>query len=423
MKRAWVLRPHFARVEEIYHEPRLGLEEAVSLAKSIGLNVIRSEIVKLRRRNTSTLFGSGIIEGFAKSVARRSIDLVIVDSTLTPTQQRNLEAAWLCKIIDRTGLILEIFGRRATTHEGRLQVELAALTYQRTRLVRAWTHLERQRGGFGFLGGPGESQIEADRRQIDKRVNHIRKRLLRVVRTRQLQRNARSRVPFPTVALVGYTNAGKSTLFNRLTNSHVHAKDEVFATLDPTMRRLVLPSGQSVILSDTVGFIADIPTDLISAFRATLEEVVAADVIIHVRDISHPGHATQNQDVRATLEELGIDVDGTTIVIEAFNKIDRLCSDSPSQPWIRNGGAVRQISISARNGSGCGQLIDMLDSCLTSNREIIELSLAVTHGRAVAWLYRHGEVLSRADDDEKVWLRVSLDPLRKAQFEQRFGVE
>ena len=421
MKRAWVLRPHFGRAEEIYHEPRLGLEEAVSLAKSIGLEVIRSEIIKLRRRNTSTLFGSGIIDEFAKSVAKTSVDLVIVDSTLTPTQQRNLETAWLCKIIDRTGLILEIFGRRATTHEGRLQVELAALSYQRNRLVRAWTHLERQRGGFGFLGGPGESQIEADRRHIDKRVNQIRKRLARVVRTRDLQRNARSRIPFPTIALVGYTNAGKSTLFNRLTNSDVDAKDEVFATLDPTMRRLVLPSGQSVILSDTVGFIANIPTDLISAFRATLEEVVAADAIIHVRDISHPGHATQNRDVRATLRELGIDIDGAAVVIEAFNKIDRLDSDSSSQSWVQNRGFVPQIMISARDGTGCDQLVDMLDSCLTSNREIIELSLPATEGWALAWLYQHGEVLSRADNDENVWLRVSIDPVRKAQFDQRFA--
>ena len=423
MKQAWVLRPQVMKDVGIYHDPHSGLKESIRLAQSIDLEVVRAEIIKLRKRRSSTLFGKGIIEELSHDLAKSSVELVIVDYALTPIQQRNLEIAWLCKVIDRAGLILEIFGKRARTHEGRLQVELAALTYQRSRLVRAWTHLERQRGGFGFLGGPGESQIEADRRQIDRRVGQIRKRLVRVVRTRELQRNARSRVPFPIVALVGYTNAGKSSLFNRLTDSGVHVEDQLFATLDPTMRRIVLPSGQSAILSDTVGFIANIPTDLISAFRATLEEVMAANIIIHVRDISHPGNSTQNRDVKATLAELGVDFGGTTILIEALNKIDRLSSELRSDFLIQDVGVARQIAISALDGTGCRNLIGMLDSCLTTNRDIIDLSIAVADGRAVSWLYQHGEVLTRTDDNEHIRLRVSLDSLKKARFEEEFGAE
>jgi len=418
-----VLRPQVMKDMGIYHDPHSGLEESIILAQSIDLEIVRAEIVKLRKQRSSSLFGKGIIEEFSKDLEKSSVELVIVDYALTPIQQRNLETAWLCKVIDRAGLILEIFGKRARTHEGRLQVELAALTYQRSRLVRAWTHLERQRGGFGFLGGPGESQIEADRRQIDRRVGQLRKRLARVVRTRELQRNARLRVPFPIVALVGYTNAGKSTLFNKLTDSGVYVADQLFATLDPTMRRIVLPSGQSAILSDTVGFIANIPTDLISAFRATLEEVVAANIIIHVRDISHPGNSTQNRDVKATLAELGVDFGGTTILIEALNKIDRLSSELRSDFSLKNVGVAHQVAISALDGTGCQNLIGVLDSCLSTNRDIIELSLAAANGRAVSWLYQNGEVLARTDDKELVRLRVSLDPLKKARFEEEFGVK
>ena len=418
-----MLRPQVMKDMGIYHDPHSGLEESIILAQSIDLEIVRAEIVKLRKQRSSSLFGRGIIEEFSKDLAKSSVELVIVDYALTPIQQRNLETAWLCKVIDRAGLILEIFGKRARTHEGRLQVELAALTYQRSRLVRAWTHLERQRGGFGFLGGPGESQIEADRRQIDRRVGQIRKRLARVVRTRELQRNARLRVPFPIIALVGYTNAGKSTLFNKLTDSAVYVADQLFATLDPTMRRIVLPSGQSAILSDTVGFIANIQTDLISAFRATLEEVVAANIIIHVRDISHPGNSTQNRDVKATLAELGVDFGGTTILIEALNKIDRLSSELRNDFSIKDVGVAHQVAISALDGTGCQNLIGVLDSCLTTNRDIIEFSLAAANGRAVSWLYQHGEVLARTDDKELVRLRVSLDPLKKARFEEEFGVK
>ena len=418
-----MLRPQVMKDMGIYHDPHSGLEESIILAQSIDLEIVRAEIVKLRKQRSSSLFGRGIIEEFSKDLAKSSVELVIVDYALTPIQQRNLETAWLCKVIDRAGLILEIFGKRARTHEGRLQVELAALTYQRSRLVRAWTHLERQRGGFGFLGGPGESQIEADRRQIDRRVGQLRKRLARVVRTRELQRNARLRVPFPIVALVGYTNAGKSTLFNKLTDSGVYVADQLFATLDPTMRRIVLPSGQSAILSDTVGFIASIPTDLISAFRATLEEVVAANIVIHVRDISHPGNSTQNRDVKATLAELGVDFGGTTILIEALNKIDRLSSELRSDFSLKNVGVAHQVAISALDGTGCQNLIGVLDSCLSTNRDIIELSLAAANGRAVSWLYQNGEVLARTDDKELVRLRVSLDPLKKARFEEEFGVK
>lgn len=420
IEQAWVLRPQFIKVAGIYHDPNTGLKETISLARSIGLAIVRAEIVKLKKRHPATLFGKGSIGRFSEAIFANSVMLVIVDTFLTPIQQRNLEISWLCKVIDRTGLILEIFGKRASTHEGRLQVELAALTYQRSRLVRAWTHLERQRGGFGFLGGPGESQIEADRRQIDRRVGQIRKRLARVAKTRGLQRDARLRVPFPIVALVGYTNAGKSTLFNKLTNAEVYVKDQLFATLDPTMRKVILPSGRSIILSDTVGFIADIPTELIAAFRATLEEVVAADIIIHVRDVSHPENLTQNRDVRAVLAELGIDIEGTTRFIEALNKIDQLRPELANALGPRGVRSAPQIAISAINGTGCHNLLNIIDHCLPDDREIVELRVPAGDGRAVAWLYQHGEVLARMEEEENIRLRVNLSASKMARFEEQF---
>src|SRR5262247_3336316 len=304
--------------------PEARLAEAVGLALAINLTVVHAEVVRLSRYTPATLIGSGAIETFKALVEAEEIELAFIDAPLSPVQQRNLERAWKCKVIDRTGLILEIFGERARTREGQLQVELAALTYQRSRLVRSWTHLERQRGGFGFVGGPGESQLEIDRRLIGDRIVRIRHDLEDVKRTRGLHRRARKRVPYPVVALVGYTNAGKSTLFNRLTRAAVVAKDVLFATLDPTMRLVRLPSGRDIILSDTVGFISDLPTDLVAAFRATLEEVEEADLVLHVRDVSHPESAAQEQDVHRVLEELDLGDDLEETMIEVLNKIDLL---------------------------------------------------------------------------------------------------
>ncbi|MCZ6885146.1 MAG: GTPase HflX, partial [Alphaproteobacteria bacterium] len=300
------------------------LDEACGLAQAIGLNVVLDEAIAVARPRAATLLGVGAVERLKNDIANIKAKVIIVDGSLTPIQQRNLELAWNRKVIDRTGLILEIFGARARTKEGSLQVELASLTYQRSRLVRSWTHLERQRGGFGFLGGPGETQIEADRRQIDLRIARIKADLEDVRRTRGLHRKARQRVPFPVIAFVGYTNAGKSTLFNRLTRANVRSENLLFATLDPTMRAVSLPSGRRVIVSDTVGFISDLPTDLVAAFRATLEEVLAADIVVHVRDISHPDSEAQKTDVEQVLCELGLEIGGQRAMIEALNKIDLL---------------------------------------------------------------------------------------------------
>ena len=330
LPRAWVLHPALARApasvraSEPAREPEGRLVEAVSLARAIDLEIVAADVVPVQRPRPATLFGPGRVEAVADAVAADGIGLVVVDGTLTPVQQRNLERAWRCKVIDRTALILEIFAARARTREGRLQVELAALRYQRSRLVRSWTHLERQRGGLGFVGGPGETQIEADRRQIRTRIGRLERALDGVRRTRGLHRAARRRVPYPVVALVGYTNAGKSTLFNRLTGADTRARDQLFATLDPTMRGLVLPSGLRVILSDTVGFVSDLPHDLVAAFRATLEEVVAADLIVHVRDCAHADSAEQRADVLKVLAELGIEDRLRSGVVEVLNKLDLL---------------------------------------------------------------------------------------------------
>lgn len=390
----------------------------MGLAAAINLKVVHGEVVRLSRRRPATLLGSGAVEAFRELIAAEEIGLVVVDAPLTPVQQRNLERAWNCKVIDRTGLILEIFGERARTREGQLQVELAALTYQRSRLVRSWTHLERQRGGFGFLGGPGESQLEIDRRLISERITRIRRELEDVKRTRGLHRKARRRVPYPVVALVGYTNAGKSTLFNRLTRAQVLAEDMLFATLDPTMRSVRLPSGRDIILSDTVGFISDLPTDLVAAFRATLEEVQEADLIVHVRDISHPETAAQRQDVLSVLQDLGIETGPEDGPIEALNKIDLLDAAAREQLIAHSRREPNQVPISAATGEGCAELLAAIDRRLAAARQVAEFRLGHDEGTAIAWLYDHGEVLGRHEDEAFSYLRVRLDPADLARFER-----
>jgi GTP-binding protein HflX len=343
----------------------------------------------------------------------------MVDASLTPVQQRNLERAWGCKVIDRTGLILEIFGERARTREGSLQVELAHLEYQRTRLVRSWTHLERQRGGFGFLGGPGESQIEVDRRLIGERIVKIKRELDQVRRTRGLHRRARERVPYPVIALVGYTNAGKSTLFNALTGAGVHAEDQLFATLDPTMRAIGLPSGRTAILSDTVGFISDLPTQLVEAFRATLEEVAAADVILHVRDAAHPDTAAQKRDVLKVLGEMAegphaaLDEGWEARLMEVLNKADLL--GGVAEAAGRDPGAV---AVSALTGEGLPELRAAIDARLSAGLVVVDYAIPAADGARLAWLYRHGEVLNREDREDGIAVTVRLSPTDRARFEQ-----
>ncbi len=418
-ERAVVLHPYRKRGGRETRGAEACLAEAVGLARAIGLGIVHDEVLSVARPRPATHLGSGTVKRIASAIEDDHIDVAVFDGVLTPIQQRNLERAWQCKVIDRTGLILEIFGERARTREGRLQVELAHLTYQRSRLVRSWTHLERQRGGFGFMGGPGETQIEADRRQIDDRITKIKRELETVTRTRALHREARRREAHPLVALVGYTNAGKSTLFNRLTQAQVFADDQLFATLDPTMRGVELPSGRHAILSDTVGFISALPTDLIAAFRATLEEVLQADLIVHVRDIAHPDTEAQNTDVLSVLTEIGIQLPALEDVIEARNKIDLLDRD---QCAMQRNGAARHdhvAVISALTGEGCDDLLRLIDERLRRKRRVLDVSVALDDGATIAWLYRHGEVLSRHDRGGEAHIRVGLDSADIGRFERR----
>jgi GTP-binding protein HflX len=388
--RAFVLHPDILS-DRSRRDAQAGLSEALSLAAALPeLEVVGGQVVRLQRPQPGYLFGSGKIEELKAQFESAEIDLVLVDGPVTPVQQRNLEKAWKVKLLDRTGLILEIFSDRARTREGVLQVEMAALNYQRTRLVRAWTHLERQRGGLGFVGGPGETQIEADRRAIDEQLVRLRRQLEKVVKTRELHRSARAKVPYPIVALVGYTNAGKSTLFNRITGADVMAKDMLFATLDPTMRGVKLPDGPEVILSDTVGFISDLPTELVAAFRATLEEVLTADLILHVRDISHAQTAEQSEDVLAILESLGVEDDRP--MLEVWNKVDLLSESERDEHELLAQSGENICLLSAVTGEGVRELLEHVTLYLEGVKMTVELHLPFSDGKKRAWLFNEGIV-------------------------------
>lgn len=406
------------------HSPQDRLDEATGLAEAIDLSVAAGHIVSVPAPKPGTLFGSGKVEEIGGWVEDLGVGLVIVDHQVSPVQQRNLEKAWNAKVLDRTGLILEIFGARAKTREGRLQVELAHLSYQKGRLVRAWTHLERQRGGGGFVGGPGEAQIELDRRMLQERIDAIRRELDQVVKTRTLHRQGRRKVPYPVIAIVGYTNAGKSTLFNRLTGADVLAMDQVFATLDPTMREVKLASGRRVILSDTVGFISDLPTMLVAAFRATLEEVVDADLVLHVRDIAHEETEAQAEDVRRVLEGLGIDLmPAENHVLEVWNKIDRL---SPvTQAEAENAARFRSprpVLCSAITGEGLTALLDAIDTRLGAADEIITVPIAASDGKLRAWLYENTDIVAAEEkEDGSAVFTVRVSPDKKGRLAGRLA--
>ncbi|MEQ8227307.1 MAG: GTPase HflX [Rhodospirillales bacterium] len=414
---AAVIHPFFRSGSGGKRLPNASLEEAIGLAEAIGLDVRLRTVVTMGNPRPATLLGSGKVAEIGTTLKELGAEIVVIDAALTPGQQRNLERDWDCKVIDRTGLILEIFGARARTREGRLQVELASLNYQKSRLVRSWTHLERQRGGFGFMGGPGERQIEADRRMIAERITRLEKELKGVSRTRTLHRESRRRVPFPTVAFVGYTNAGKSTLFNRLTAAEVLAKDMLFATLDPTMRGLTLPGGERIILSDTVGFVSNLPHDLVAAFAATLEEVRDADVILHVRDMAHPDNDHQKDDVLGILKQLGLRAE--TPVIEVQNKIDLLPYEEKQRLAALAAGATDVVTVSAATGEGCGDLLTLVGWHLRKAREVCEFRLPSQDGSAIAWLHEHGEVTARHDEEGMTTIQVALYPADARRFERR----
>ncbi len=394
------------------------LDEAVSLTKAINLNVVGSDICILRAIRPASYIGRGIVEQLKEIFEDLEVELVLMDCALSPIQQRNLEKAWQVKVIDRTALILEIFGERAHTKEGVLQVELAHLTYQRSRLVRSWTHLERQRGGAGFLGGPGETQIEMDRRIIDDKLVRIKKELEHVKQARGLQRKSRQKVPFPIVSLVGYTNAGKSTLFNQLTKANVFAQDLLFATLDPTMRQIELPSGKKVILSDTVGFISDLPTELIAAFRATLEEVLEADLILHVRDCAHPDTDAQKNDVEAVLKDLGLTEEVAKGIPEVLNKVDLLPAQEKTA--LKRIASYKELvwPVCAKDGQGVDDLLIFVDKALSKNQKQYTIHLPFADGKTLAWLYEKGAVISCTEAQNDIELKVSLSDKDFAVFKK-----
>ncbi len=416
-QKAIVILPYSKQEEASPRSPQARLSEAVSLTQAIDLDVVWQEAVSLREIKANAFLGKGTIERFAPIIRDNQVDVVIMACVLSPLQQRNLEKAWHTKVIDKTALILEIFGQRARTKEGVLQVELAHLTYARSRLVRSWTHLERQRGGSGFLGGPGETQIELDRRLIDDDIIKIKKELNEVKKTRELHRRARRRVPFPIVALVGYTNAGKSTLFNYLTKAEVFAKDMLFATLDPTMRHVRLPGGTDVILSDTVGFVSDLPTELVMAFRATLEEVLEADIIVHVRDFSHPDTEAQKKDVESVLSDLGVKDKVDNGLIEVLNKIDLLDESEQERIFNQKKRFTNEWPISAKIGQGIEAFLHRIEQELQKDYQTIDIVIPIERGDLLAALYRKGQILERKDTEEEIHLRVCLPPKEAIVFQ------
>jgi len=400
--------------------PDAALREAVGLASAIDLEVVHSEIIRLKTATSATLIGSGVVERTKDIVHESKAVLVFIDYALSPVQQRNLENEWHCKVIDRTGIILEIFGTRARTREGKLQVELAMLNYQRSRLVKAWSHLERQRSGGGFLGGPGEKQVELDRRLIDERIKKLKLNLEGVRRNRALQRESRKREPYPVVAIVGYTNAGKSTLFNRVTGEGVFVKNLLFATLDTTIRQIKLPSGKKAVLSDTVGFISSLPTHLVAAFRATLEEVQEASVILHVRDISQENTEAEKEDVLNILNDLGIGSENDDRIIEVLNKIDCLPEKERSEVITRSKRQGKAVAISALTGEGIDRLLEAIDARLGQKQQIVYVDIPLTDGKALSWLYSRCHVVNRTDDEDFAHVKVGLEPEDMERFCAQF---